>query len=224
MKKTDGSFKIKLFWSSSALLAALFAFIIAAVKFIDVAPIGPDGSSVGLSYINGTVRDLLGASELMYNATELAGLLAIALMGGFALVGLIQLIKRKSLKQVDLDLWLLAALYVIMLAFYVLFEIVVINYRPVLTEGVLEASFPSSHTMLVLTVFGSGIYQFIKHLSHSRLWIIPTIISALIMAFTAFGRLASGVHWFSDIVAAVCLSGAMIFAYVALCLTLKRNK
>ncbi len=217
MTERKKDLKFILCLAASGVLALLFVIIAVAAKFTDVAPIGPESLEIGLSTINGYIFNTLGENEFFYNITEIFGLVAIAVMGGFALVGLIQLIRRKSLKAVDIDIWLLAALYVLMAAFYVLFEIVVVNYRPVLVDGEPEASFPSSHTMLVLTVFGSAIYQFAKRICQSRLWIIPTIFSAIIMLFTVIGRLASGVHWFSDILAGVCLAGAMVFAYIAIC-------
>lgn len=94
-----------------------------------------------------------------------------------------------------------------------LFEVFAINYRPVLIEGYLEASYPSSTTMLVMCVMPTAIMQF-----HTRIkteW-LRKIFTYVIIAFTAFmviGRLVSGVHWFTDIIGGALLSTGLVMLY-----------
>ncbi len=193
----------------------LFLILIVCVKTVDVAPIGPADSSVGLSHINEAVHNFLGESALWYNVTELLGILAIALICTFALVGLIQLIKRKSLFGVDAEILSLGCLYVAMAAAYVLFEVVVINYRPNLTAE-LEASFPSSHTMLICVVLASAMILANKYIKPLGARIPLQIVGGLIIAITVVGRLLSGVHWLTDIVGGVLISASLVLLFTAL--------
>ena len=71
----------------------------------------------------------------LYTVTDWLGLVPIAFCLGFAIFGLAQWIKRKSLLKVDLSILALGGFYLLVMATYVLFEYVVINYRPVLIYG-----------------------------------------------------------------------------------------
>lgn len=205
----------KILFAVAAGLLALFAIFTVLVKTIDVAAVGPLGSSVGFSELNKSVFDALGTSEFWYDLTEIAGLLALASAGGFAVVGLYQLIKRKSLAKVDKTIWLLAGFYVVVLACYVLFEIVVINERPVLIDGALEASYPSSHTILVSSFLGGAIVAFHRLIKRNVARICFDTAVGAIIAVTAVGRLLSGVHWLTDILAALLLSASLVTLYAA---------
>ncbi len=207
--------KISPYWFIAVALFLLFAGLMFAVKFIGVDAIGPEGSEIGLSSVNAAVRDAVGVNDIWYNITEIIGYLAIAVAAGFAVLGLCQLVKRRSIKKIDKDILLLAVFYVLVVAAYVGFEIVVINYRPVLVDGVLEASFPSSHTMLAVSIFGSAIYQFVIRFKNKFLRIGSVAFASLLMAVMAVGRLLSGVHWFTDIIGALILSATLITLYVA---------
>ena len=132
----------------SILFFVLFAAFTVVVSFVDVQAVGPENSSVGLATLNKSVFDTLGQNDLWYEATELLGLVPFLFVGAFAILGLSQVIKRKSLLKVDSEILLLGAFYVLVGIAYVAFEVLVINFRPILVEGELEASYPSSHTML----------------------------------------------------------------------------
>ncbi len=195
----------------------MFFALIFAVKFIDVKPIGPQSSEIGLATVNALVRDFVGVNLVWYDITDVFGLISIAVVGFFGLEGLFELVTRKSLKKMDIDIILLGVFYGIVICAYVLFEIVVINYRPMIMDGELEASFPSSHTMLVVSVMGTAIYQFSLRIQNNLLRKIIILACSAIMLLTIVGRLISGVHWFTDILGGVFLSGALIFLYIAVC-------
>ncbi len=205
------------FFVISGVLFALFIALISAVLLIDVQAIGPQDSKIGLATLNGAVRDFFGSNEMWYNITEAFGLLALAAAGGFGVLGLYQLIRRKSIKSVDANILLLGAFYICVLASYVFFEVCVINYRPVLTEGELEASFPSSHTMLVVSIMATAAYQLVKRIKNIPVRYASLALCALVAIVTAFGRLACGVHWATDIFGGLLLSGALVFLYIAFC-------
>lgn len=132
---------------------------------------------------------------------------------GFAALGAVQFATRMSLLRVDPDILLLGAYYVAVILFYLLFEAAPINYRPLPIDGVMEASYPSSTTLLVLSVMPTLCYQ-VGRRSNSPLLMKAT--RAFVIAFSAFmvfGRLVSGVHWATDIVGAVLLAFGLFSMY-----------
>lgn len=194
-------------------LLAAFVLWTVAICFVDVRAIGPQGSSVGFAGINGFVHNLTGVHWSLYNITDWLGLVPIFVCMGFGVLGLVQWIKRKSICKVDHDILILGGFYIITIAAYLLFESVVINYRPVLINGYLEASYPSSTTMLVMCVMPTAIMQLGSRIKNN---VLRNIVAVTIIAFVAFmviGRLISGVHWFTDIVGGALLSAGLVTLY-----------
>lgn len=199
----------------SAALGALAAFALWTVllRFVDVQPIGPDGSRVGFASINGAFHALTGVHWTFYTLTDWLGLVPIGIAFGFAVLGLVQLLRRKSLLKVDRDILLLGGFYLVVLAAYVLFETVVINYRPVLIGGKLEASYPSSTTVLALCILPTAMMQLQTRIRREA---VRRAVLGILAAFTVFmvaGRLISGVHWLSDITGGVLLSAGLVLLY-----------
>ena len=207
---------IKHFYAATILFVA-FVFWTSIVKFVDVQAIGPNGSAVGLATINRLFHNLTGANLALYLITDWLGLVPIAVALGFAVLGLIQWIKRKSICKVDLDIIFLGVFYIVCAMVYLLFEKVVINYRPVIIEGFLEASYPSSTTLLVACFMPTAIMQFNWRISNKKVKSALTIISILFIAFMIIGRLISGVHWLSDILGGLLISGALVLFYYSIC-------
>lgn len=205
--------KTKKGFIASGVLLLLFVLFTIAVQFIDVAPIGPRGSSVGFSTLNGKVHNLLGVHMTLYNITDWLGLVPIIFVLGFAVLGLIQLIKRKSLLRVDTDILILGLFYIVVFGAYLFFEFYVVNYRPILIENVLEASYPSSTTMLTMCVILTAILQFKQRIRNKSLELTVNTILGIFAIFMVVGRLISGVHWFTDIIAGMLLSTAFVFIY-----------
>ena len=196
----------------------LFAFFLwtATIQFIDVQTIGPQGSSVGFATLNGFVHNLTGVHMSLYAITDWLGLVPLAFVMGFALLGLVQWIKRKYLLKVDYSILVLGGFYIVVMAVYVLFEVFVVNYRPVLIGGILEASYPSSTTMLVMCVMPTAIMQFNARIKNN---ILKRFVASAITVFVVFmviGRLLSGVHWFTDIIGGALLSAGLVLMYRAI--------
>lgn len=207
--------RIKKSIAASVILLVAFALWTAMVCFVDVQPIGPQDSAVGLARINRFVHGLTGVHFTLYNITDWLGLVPVAVCMGFGALGLVQWIRRRDIRKVDSDILVLGGFYIITMAAYLLFEYVVINYRPVLINGYLEVSYPSSTTLLVLCVMPTAILQ-CKRRVKNRL--LRDSIRAVIVGFTAFmviGRLISGVHWFTDIVGGGLLSAGLVMLYHA---------
>ena len=210
----------KLLWMALGFLMAfvLWTLVLGAV---DVQPIGPNGTQVGFATINGYVHRMTGVNMAIYTVTDWLGLVPVAIGFGFAVLGLVQWICRKSIRKVDFDLWVLGGFYLLMLAVYLLFESVVINYRPVLIHGFLEVSYPSSTTLLVLCVMPTTMLQLHRRLQHRLLRRVLQTIIVLFMLFMVIGRLLAGVHWLTDIIGGVLLAGGMVLLYDAVCLLKK---
>ena len=183
---------------------ALWTLLISA---IDVQVIGPRDSAVGFATINGFIHRLFGVHMMLYVITDWLGLVPVAVGFGFAIAGLAQWIKRKNILKVDRRILVLGGFYILTLFAYLLFEEVVINYRPVLIGGYLEASYPSSTTLLVLCVMPTAAM-------FSKNKIIKRIIYGFV-AFMVIGRLVSGVHWFTDIMGGILLSAGLVYLYKA---------
>lgn len=204
----------------------LTCILICLVRFVDVAPIGPEGTRIGLSSLNGAVFQLFGVNLKWYKLTEVLGIVAILTAGLFALLGLIQLIRRKSLLKVDREILVLAGLYVVTIILYVLFDKVAVNYRPTILpdETQPEASFPSSHTMLVCVVMGSAMTLIPKYVKIPVLRTVLTVLCAVVLGLTVAGRLISGAHWFTDIIGGIFLSVTLLAAYGATVETLGKKE
>jgi len=195
-------------------LSILFIF---AVTAIDVQAIGPNGTSVGFAGINGAVANAVGSNMIWYKITQLLGYLAIVIFIFFAICGVVQIVKRRSLFKVDQDLLVMAYMFIILFLLYILFDKIAINYRPMLMPGEtsLEASFPSSHTMLALCVFGTTWLFFKRRLGQGRAYNIIRIMMIVLMVVTIVGRLLSGAHWLTDIIGGILISGTLVSFYAA---------
>lgn len=202
-----------------AAVCVLAAFILwtAAVRAVDVQAIGPQGSTVGFASVNCMIHDLTGVHMTLYTITDWMGLIPLGIAMGFACLGLVQWIQRKQPRKVDASILMLGGFYLAVMAAYLFFESVVINYRPVLIEGVLEASYPSSTTMLVLCVMPTAWMQFRIRIRNDRLRRCVATAVSLFVLFMVLGRLVSGVHWLSDIIGGILLSGGLVMLYDAVC-------
>ncbi len=201
------------YFCAAGLLFVLFLAWTAAIQYVDVQPIGPENSSVGFASLNGCVQNLTGVHMRLYVITDWLGLAPLFTALGFAFLGLAQLIRRKSLCKVDSDILVLGGFYVVVMAAYILFEAFSVNYRPVLIGGRLEASYPSSTTLLVLCVMPTAAMQLQRRVKREG---VKRVAVYAIDAFTVFmvlGRLISGVHWLTDIVGAMLLSASLVTLY-----------
>ncbi len=196
-----------------ALLLAAFVLWTVLVRFVDVRAIGPRESSVGFATLNGCVHNLTGANMLLYTATDWLGLVPMGVAFGFAVLGLAQWIKRKGLRKVDRSILALGGFYIVIMAVYVLFEVMVINYRPVLIDGYLEASYPSSTTMLILCVMPTGMMQLRARIKNKWFRQCVTVAMTAFIVFMVVGRLLSGVHWITDIIGGALFSVGIVLIY-----------
>ena len=194
---------------------ALAALLIVLIRFVDVATIGPKGTRIGLSHLNWAVHELFGVRMVWYDITDWLGFAALFVAFVFAMTGLVQLIRRWSFFKVDREILALGGLYALVIGLYLFFEKVVVNYRPIIMPGCEhpEASFPSSHTMLVCVILGSAMMLMGKYVKNKGLCSALRAICALVIGITVVGRLIAGVHWFTDIVGGLLISASLLTLY-----------
>ena len=194
-------------------LIGAFALWTVLIQCVDVQAVGQNGTKIGFADFNVLFHRLTGVHMTLYTITDWLGRVPIFICLCFGVLGLVQLIKRRSLLSVDPDILLLGIYYVLVIACYLIFEMIPINYRPVLIEGRLEASYPSSTTLLVLSVMPTLMFQANRRVSNAM---IRKAVAVFVIAFSAFmviGRLISGVHWVTDIIGSVLLSAGLYMLY-----------
>ena len=200
---------------TGGILGGLFVLYIILLKTVDVAPAGSSQTEVGFSHLNQAFFDAFHDHLALYSLTEALGIAAILVALVFAAIGGIQLIRRRSLLKVDRDIYALGGLYVVLGALYVLFEVIVVNCRPIImpdaTEA--EASFPSSHTMLICVIMGSTIMVLKQYVKNDGIRKLLQVLCAAALAVTVLGRLFCGVHWLTDIIGGVLISAALLFLF-----------
>ena len=201
------------FLISSILILVAIGFTI-LVKVVDVKQVGVNETYIGFATINQFVFKSTGVNMIWYHITDWLGLVPIFMAMTYALIGLIQLIKRKSFFRVDKEIIILGIFYIIVIALYLFFEKVIVNYRPILMDGFIEASYPSSHTLMTVCLCGSSIL-INRKIFNNKLTKIINIISFIIIVITVIGRFISGVHWFTDIIGGILISSALLMTFNA---------
>lgn len=142
--------------------------------------------------------------------TDIILITALAVLGVFAVLGLTEWIKRKSLKKVDRELLAMILPLVLMAATYFIFDkLLVLNTRP---NGSGEPSFPSSHTMATATIFLMTMLALKKYVKNKALRIFLDIVMLILIALVSVGRVAANMHWASDVIGALIFS--LIFATI----------
>ena len=205
-------------------LIGAFSLWTVLIQWVDVQAVGQNGTKIGFADFNVWFHQLTGVHMTIYTITDWLGLVPIFICLCFGVLGLVQLIKRRSLLRVDPDILLLGAYYVLVIACYLIFEMIPINYRPVLIEGRQEGSYPSSTTLLVLSVMPTLMFQENRRVSNAM---IRKAVAVSVIAFSAFmviGRLLSGVHWATDIIGSVLLSAGLYMLYRSVVLYTYRSK
>ena len=195
-----------------------FAIFTWLIQNVDVKPNGVNGSDIGFSTVNHLFHDLFGVNMTLYTVTDWAGLLPMGVVFAFGIFGLVQLIKRRSFIKVDADILILGGYYIIIAILYIAFEMVPINFRPILIDGFMETSYPSSTTLLVMGVMPTLTEQIDRRCKEGT---IKTIVKISVIAFSLFmviGRLVSGVHWMTDIIGSAFVSIGLFYIYRGLVL------
>lgn len=214
--------KRTLLWG--VLLVVAFIVWTVLILVVDVQPLGQNGTNIGFATFNLWFHNLTGVHMGIYTITDWLGLVPVFVCMIFAGLGLKQLIQRRSLFQVDYDILVLGIYYIVVILGYLIFEMIPINYRPILIEGFLEASYPSSTTLLVLSVMPTLRFQVNRRRNNSVIKRVVSICTILFSIFMVIGRLIAGVHWFTDIVGGILLSTGLFYIYKAVVLSKDNEK
>ena len=201
------------------LLSVVFTIL---VKVVDVKPVGVNETNIGFASINQFVFKTIGVNMIWYYITDWLGLIPVFTAMIYALIGCVQLIKRKSIFKIDKEIIILGLFYIIVISIYVFFEKVIVNYRPILMNGFLEASYPSSHTLMTICLCGSSI-MVNRRLFDNKIVKFVNVVLVVIILITVIGRLISGVHWFTDIVGGMCISMALLMVLYSTMQTIKKK-
>jgi undecaprenyl-diphosphatase len=207
--------KEKKLLGAGIILIGIFTLWTVLIQTVDVKPIGQNGTDVGFAMINHWFHNLTDVNMTIYHITDWLGLVPLfccMIFGGF---GFVQLVKRRSLFKVDSDITLLGVYYVIVILGYMIFEMIPINYRPILIDGILEASYPSSTTLLTLSVMTTVIFQAKHRIKNDFIRNTTTAFVVLFSLFMVVGRTISGVHWLTDIIGSIILSAGLYLIYRA---------
>ena len=196
-------------------LVLAFVLLTILIQTVDVKPVGVNGTNIGFAAVNTWFHRLTGVHMGLYTVTDWLGLVPIGVCVGFGVLGLVQWVRRKRLFKVDRDILLLGAYYILVILGYLVFEMIPINYRPILINGAMEASYPSSTTLLVLSVMPTLWFQVNRRSNNRPVRRITAAFVVLFSAFMVVGRLVAGVHWLTDILGAVLLSAGLYGLYRA---------
>lgn len=199
--------------SVGMIMMVVFAVWTALIQMVDVQPVGQKGTDVGFASLNCWFHKLTGVHMAIYTVTDWLGLVPIFICVLFGGIGLVQLVKRRNVFKVDLDIILLGIYYIIVILGYFIFEMIPINYRPILIEGFMEASYPSSTTLLVLSVMPTLSFQVNRRMNNTAVKNGINILVIMFSLFMVIGRTVAGVHWLTDIIGSVILSTGLFLIY-----------
>lgn len=216
--------KEKKLYSVGLILIAVFVFWTILILTVDVQPVGVNGTVVGFATLNCSFHNMTGVNMTIYHITDWLGLVPLFCCMIYGAVGFVQLLQRKSLLKVDIDILLLGVYYVIVIFGYLIFEMIPINYRPILIDGRMEVSYPSSTTLLVLSVMPTVIFQVDRRIKNRVVRRIITPSTILFSLFMLIGRTIAGVHWLTDIIGSVFLSAGLFLIYYANVLRLDKKR
>ena len=209
---------------TGTIMLVLFAVWTVLIQTVDVQAVGQNGTDIGFAGLNVWFHKMTGVHMWVYTVTDWLGLVPIFICMIFGVVGLVQLIKRRSLLKVDKDIILLGIYYILVIFGYLIFEMIPVNYRPILIEGRMEASYPSSTTLLVMSVMPTLAFQVHRRIRNTKVRYGIYAFTVLFTAFMVVGRTVAGVHWLTDIAGSVMLSSGLYLIYQgAVQLTDKNN-
>ena len=206
------------------ILIVVFVFWTILIQTVDVQPVGVNGTVVGFATLNCSFHNMTGVNMTIYHITDWLGLVPLFCCMIYGAVGFVQLLQRKSLLKVDIDILLLGVYYVIVIFGYLIFEMIPINYRPILIDGRMEVSYPSSTTLLVSSVMPTVIFQIDRRIKNRVVRRIITSSTILFSLFMLIGRTIAGVHWLTDIIGSVFLSAGLFLIYYANVLRLDKKR
>ncbi len=205
------------FIASAALLLIFIVFTI-LVKTVDVQYYF-NNTYVGFYSINSKFGEFVtnfGKYESMSKMSDIILYLSFAYILGLFIFALIELIKNKSFKKLNMNYYLVLGGYVLTVIFYFVFEIVKVNYSPISPIDNLKPSYPSSHVLLGCMFYLLNTFTAMKLLKPEKEWIKPLVFAAtgVICLLLIFTRALSSKHWLTDIIASIILVSSLYTLFI----------
>lgn len=145
-----------------------------------------------------------------YKISDIILLASIAAIVVFAILGLCQWVNRKSLKKVDKPLIaMFLPLIAISITYFVFDKFLIWNTRP---NGSGEPSFPSTHVMVVATIFLCIAIILPRYIRSKFAYILLDAMMLILLTLVCVGRVVSNMHWISDVIGGLIFAG--IFATI----------
>ncbi len=143
--------------------------------------------------------------------TNIILITALITLGIFVILGLCQWISRKSLKKVDKELlWFPLPLALMAITYVVFDKFLILNTRP---DGSGEPSFPSTHVMVVTTIFLLTAVILPKYIKSKIACLVLYLLMLAFVILNGVGRVLANKHWTSDVLGAVGFSFIFVAIY-----------
>ncbi|MBR0431014.1 phosphatase PAP2 family protein [Candidatus Saccharibacteria bacterium] len=130
--------------------------------------------------------------------TDIILISSIVTLAVFVVIGIVQWITRKSFEKVDRRLrWMPLPLALMAITYFIFDKLLILATRP---NGSGEPSFPSTHVMVVATIFFLATMNLPKYVKSKTARIILEIIMIVFISLTCIGRVMSNMHSPLDVI------------------------
>lgn len=198
-------------WLTAVCCTILFLVLTVSLLLVDVQSAG--AQTVGWASLNFWWHDLISVQHGWHIVSNIVATVTLLALCAMVVWQFIIMLRGKSFRAF-LKQWLAFDITVILLVLcYVLFQIVVVNYRPIMIDGMAEVSYPSSHILLFATLLPLIVCE-CWHNVPSKVWRRVIAVSALVLMVVGIvARALCGYHWLTDSVGALLLSAALVAWY-----------
>ena len=200
-------------------------FFVFLLKVANVKLTGTYNTSIGLGSINLKLRDLIGTSKAFDIISTIILVIAFLIVAAEIALAIYELVKRKDIEKLDNEIWALSVTYAALAFIFAVFNYaLIINVRPVVIDGKLESSYPSTHVLVSLTVFLTGITMTSYLVKDKKLKLGIDIALIALSVLVVITRMLSGKHWFTDIIGGILASGFLYWMHITFIIGLQYKK
>lgn len=141
--------------------------------------------------------------EIITNIILAISILTIAI---FLIMGLCQWIKRGGIEKIDKDIaWMFLPLVLMAITYFIFDKLIILATRP---NGSGEPSFPSTHVMVVATIFFIVTIILPHYIKNKTIRIILELLMFACISLTCTGRILADLHSLGDVL------GGLVFAFI----------
>lgn len=179
------------------------------VSFVDVKIFNVTNTKIGLYSLNKIfLVNSINSNyiNIISNGIFLICLLVIILM---LLLITFEYFKTKKINKNNLNFFIH---FLIMVLIWIIFDkILIINYRPILINGNIEGSYPSTHVMVSTFVLLFLSDQLKKIFKNDKIFYI---ISIGLIIIQSISRILLTMHWFTDIIGGLLIGCLLFFTFL----------